>query len=105
GSAELIAAVKAAASGLIVFDHTTAPPEPSNHVRLQSAIGNPRSVHPDARMGAIESLTQREREVLQLMAQGLPNKNIAARLGISLHTVKFHVASILAKLNAGSRTE
>src|SRR2546423_6122747 len=54
GSAELIAAVKAAASGLIVFDHTTAPPESSNHVRLQS-------VHTDASRGAIESLTQRER--------------------------------------------
>ena len=50
-------------------------------------------------------LSAREREVLQLMAQGLPNKIIAARLSISLHTVKFHVASILAKLGAGSRTE
>jgi DNA-binding NarL/FixJ family response regulator len=39
------------------------------------------------------------------MAQGLPNKNIAARLSISQHTVKFHVASILAKLGAASRTE
>jgi DNA-binding CsgD family transcriptional regulator len=44
-------------------------------------------------------------EVLQLMAHGLPNKRIAARLGISLHTAKFHVAQILAKLDAGSRTE
>jgi two-component system nitrate/nitrite response regulator NarL len=50
-------------------------------------------------------LTAREREVLQLMAQGLPNKNIAARLHISLSTAKFHVASILAKLDAASRTE
>jgi DNA-binding NarL/FixJ family response regulator len=50
-------------------------------------------------------LTNREREVLQLMAYGLPNKQIAARLGISLSTVKFHVASILEKLRVESRTE
>ena len=39
------------------------------------------------------------------MAQGLPNKQIAARLSISLHTAKFHVAAILAKFGAASRTE
>ena len=54
---------------------------------------------------ADEELTAREREVLQLVALGLPNKTIAGRLGISEHTVKFHVAAILAKLGAGSRTE
>ena len=51
------------------------------------------------------ALTPREREVLQLMTHGLPNKNIAARLEISLSTAKFHVASILTKLDAASRTE
>lgn len=50
-------------------------------------------------------LTQRELEVLALMAQGLPNKLIAHRLGVTLHTAKFHVAQILAKLGAASRTE
>ena len=50
-------------------------------------------------------LTPREVEVLTLVAEGLPNKSIALRLGISDHTVKFHVNSVLGKLNAQSRTE
>lgn len=50
-------------------------------------------------------LTPREIEVLRMMAEGLANKAIAARLHISEHTVKFHVGSIFAKLHAGSRTE
>jgi DNA-binding CsgD family transcriptional regulator len=50
-------------------------------------------------------LTQRETEVLRLMAQGLGNKGIAAALGISAHTAKYHVASVLAKLDAHTRTE
>lgn len=50
-------------------------------------------------------LTPRELEVLRLMADGASNKIIAHRLGISGHTVKFHVTSILSKLHAGSRTE
>jgi two-component system, NarL family, nitrate/nitrite response regulator NarL len=52
-----------------------------------------------------EDLTPREREVLQLVAEGLPNKLIASRLKISEHTVKFHVNAILSKLNVASRTE
>jgi len=51
------------------------------------------------------SLTPREIEVLAAMADGASNKVIARRLGISFHTAKFHVASILAKLDADSRTE
>jgi DNA-binding NarL/FixJ family response regulator len=50
-------------------------------------------------------LTARELEVLAAMADGASNKAIARRLGISFHTVKFHVAAILAKLDADSRTE
>ncbi len=50
-------------------------------------------------------LTPRELEVIALMAQGLPNKLIAYKLGVTLHTAKFHVAQILAKLGAASRTE
>lgn len=51
------------------------------------------------------ALTPREIEVLRLLADGASNKMIAHKLGISDHTVKFHVTSILTKLNAGSRTE
>jgi DNA-binding NarL/FixJ family response regulator len=52
-----------------------------------------------------EQLTPRELEVLRLLADGLPNKTIAHRLGISEHTVKFHVNAILGKLGVESRTE
>jgi DNA-binding NarL/FixJ family response regulator len=52
-----------------------------------------------------EPLTSRETDVLSLLAEGAGNKEIAARLGISEHTVKFHVSSILSKLGAATRTE
>ncbi len=52
-----------------------------------------------------ESLTPRETQVLELLAEGLPNKAIAARLGISDQTVKFHVAAISGKLGAANRTD
>ena len=52
-----------------------------------------------------ESLTARERDVLVLVADGLPNRSIAHELGISEHTVKFHLASIFGKLGASSRVE
>jgi DNA-binding NarL/FixJ family response regulator len=87
----LAAAVRAAAAGLIVLDPTVA-----------GATG----IHAHARTtGAGESLTAREREVLELVAAGLPNKSIARELGISEHTAKFHVGSLLGKLGASSRTE
>lgn len=53
----------------------------------------------------IEPLTPREMEVLEMLAEGFGNKQIAARLNISEHTAKFHVNSILGKLHAGTRTE
>ena len=52
-----------------------------------------------------EPLTPRERQVLALLAEGLPNKAIAARLSISDQTVKFYVASICGKLGAANRTD
>jgi len=53
----------------------------------------------------VETLTRREREVLQHLAEGLHNRAIAEALGISDHTVKFHLASIFGKLGVGTRTE
>jgi two-component system, NarL family, nitrate/nitrite response regulator NarL len=88
--ATLAAALQAAAANLVVLDTTSA------GSILVPAIGLPYEVEP---------LTVREREVLQLMAQGLPNKSIARELAISEHTVKFHVNAILSKFGAQSRTE
>ena len=58
-----------------------------------------------AASAAVDSLTAREREVLGLIARGLSNPQIAARLSISEHTAKFHAGQILAKLGAATRTE
>jgi DNA-binding NarL/FixJ family response regulator len=96
--AEMIGAARAVASGLVVLDRSLAP-------LLAAPPLVPMFRESEEEILPGEALTAREREVLQLMAEGLPNKVIAARLNISLHTVKFHVASILAKLGATSRTE
>ena len=53
----------------------------------------------------VEEITAREAEVLRMLAEGLANKDVARRLGISEHTVKFHISSILEKLGAATRTE
>lgn len=92
---EILAAVRAAASGLIVL-------HPEGARSLMSAL--PAITRPEHTVEA-ENLTPREIEVLGMLAEGTGNKLIARRLGISEHTVKFHVGSILAKLNAASRTE
>lgn len=59
----------------------------------------------DVSLPARLHLSAREREVLALLAEGAPNKVIARRLGISVHTAKFHVAAVVAKLGAANRTE
>ena len=70
---------------------------------LDSARSRPSENH-DEDAGP-ESLTARETQVLELLAEGLPNKAIAERLGISDQTVKFHVASLSGKLGASNRTD
>ncbi len=94
---EIIQAVHTVHAGLIAADQSLILPLLRNRTKPVSSAA--RDLFPD------EHLTPREQEVLQLMAEGLPNKVIAARLKVSLHTAKFHVASILAKLGASSRTE
>jgi DNA-binding NarL/FixJ family response regulator len=64
-----------------------------------------RSDGDSAEPGGAEGLTPREVQVLELLAEGLPNKTIAARLGISDQTVKFHIASLSGKLGAANRTD
>ncbi len=97
---ELSAAVHALHEGLIV----AAPHLLNRLLSSRSRAGEALSFEaPD--QAAIEALTGRETEVLQLLAQGLANKQIAALLSISEHTVKFHVSSIYAKLGAANRTE
>ena len=91
---QLRAALEAAAAGLVVVH-----PSELDTV-LPATVGSPVAVDE-----LLEPLTRREREVLQMLAAGLGNKEIAGRLSISEHTVKFHVASILGKLGASSRTE
>ena len=96
---QLVAALQAATSGLLVM-HPAQVPLTVNVNGFASAPGRSQGLDELA-----EALTPRESEVLQMLASGLPNKEIAAKLAISEHTVKFHVASIMGKLGAASRTE
>jgi NarL family two-component system response regulator YdfI len=91
---QLISAVVAVAKGLVVL-------QPGE---LSLAAASTRTRNGEA-AELFEPLTPREKEVLQMLASGLGNKQIAAHLKISEHTAKFHVASILGKLGASSRTE
>ena len=89
----LLTALAALLDGLAVLEPAFLPlPEPDTDF--------------DADFGSdLEPLTPRERDVLNLLAEGLPNKAIAKRLGVSEHTVKFHLNAVLGKLGARSRTE
>ncbi len=94
-AAQLQAAVVAVAQGFVVL-----PSAYSAQIYEQRPTANA------VMLGVVdESLTAREREVLELVSQGLSNKLIARRLQISEHTVKFHISSISTKLGAASRTD
>lgn len=84
-------ALKAAARGLFV--------------QSQELLDDLSSLAPQAANASVEELTSREREVLDLLAEGLTNRGIAQRLAISPLTVKSHVDAILGKLGAQGRTE
>jgi DNA-binding NarL/FixJ family response regulator len=89
GPDQIVAALHAASAGLV-----SVPAESSAFVMPAAAAEV-----------EVESLTPRELQTLEMLAEGLSNKQIAARLHISDHTAKFHVNSILGKLHAGTRTE
>jgi NarL family two-component system response regulator LiaR len=92
--AELARAVRAAHAGEAIIDPTVA-------ARLVRAL----SERPAAAAGALEGLTRRERDVLNLIAHGRSNKRIALELGISEKTVKTHVGHVLGKLGVTDRTQ
>jgi len=83
---QIVQAIRSVAAGLTVFDGALAVQSPEEETLM-------------------EQLTPREGEVLRFLADGLGNQDIAARLNISEHTIKFHIRSILGKLGAASRTE
>jgi DNA-binding NarL/FixJ family response regulator len=94
-SGDIVSAIKAAHGGLV----TLAPDVMDELTRY---------VHPEESELAVEveeGLTPREVEVIRMLGSGLTNKEMARRLGISDHTVKFHISSIFAKLGVSSRTE
>jgi NarL family two-component system response regulator YdfI len=91
---ELIAALRAVTTGLIVLHQSTIAAIPHAAANTSRATEE-----------LTEPLTKREKEVLQMLAAGLGNKEIAAKLNISDHTAKFHVGSILGKLGVSTRAE
>jgi DNA-binding NarL/FixJ family response regulator len=93
-SQTLAAALLASTRGLVSIPRQEIATLLPHEERIEPALNAP-----------TESLTPRELEVLQLMARGLTNRQIAGRLGISEHTVKFHAGAVLGKLNARSRAE
>lgn len=96
---QLVAAIAATVAGFAV---TLPQPSFSAGDEIHSIHAEPNN---PAQLSLAEHLTAREVEVLRLVALGHGNKEVAAQLNVSEHTVKFHVSSVLAKLGARSRTE
>jgi NarL family two-component system response regulator LiaR len=94
---ELLAAAKAAADGEVLIDPVTL-------TRLLAQVARERAAERDAQM-LLDDLTEREREILQLLAQGMRNDDIASKLFISPQTVQTHVRNILGKLRVHSKLE
>jgi DNA-binding NarL/FixJ family response regulator len=94
---EVLAAAKAAADGEVLID-------PGTLTRLLAQVAREREEQRDA-MKLLNDLTEREREILQLLAQGMRNDDIAAKLFISPQTVQTHVRNILGKLRVHSKLE
>ncbi len=92
---EIIAAIQAAATGLVALH-----PEVFDSMLSRIRPGQQSELDPSGQI-----LTPREIEVLRMIADGLGNKEIASKLSISDHTVKFHISSIFAKLGASNRAE
>jgi DNA-binding NarL/FixJ family response regulator len=100
---EVAAAVEAAAVGLAVVSSE----QVADLVDARPAVASTRDFPGTRGHGAsrMPALTPREREILAMLAEGLPNKSIAARLGISDHTVKTHLEAIFDKLGASNRAD
>ena len=92
---DIISAILAAHDGLVLLGAPAA--------ESLAAVYDDRGL--EVETGLSEEITSRETDVLRMVAEGLVNKDIATRLGISEHTVKFHISSILDKLGASTRTE
>jgi DNA-binding NarL/FixJ family response regulator len=92
---DVISAIYAAHDGLVLLSAPAA--------ESWATVYDDRAL--EVETGLSEEITSRETDVLRMLAEGLVNKDIATRLGISEHTVKFHISSILDKLGASTRTE
>ena len=92
GADEVASAVRAAHAGFVLLD-------------AELGLGLAQKVRSPERVESSEDLTERETEVVRLLGEGRSNREMAERLGISQHTVKFHISSILGKLGAETRTE
>lgn len=98
--AQIAVALQALTQGLSLIDNAFAAA-----IMRPSGLATPKSWGDRDAEALVEDLSARELAVLHLLAEGLPNKTIALKLGISEHTVKFHVNAILSKLGVASRTE